>query len=185
MLRLANDSLGFIFSLLPHSVLYPLSLSHTTFTPILLRSAVFTNVPQTLSTTHLHYLTHNLNIQTRQTLFLWAARYGHHQVVNRLLLDERVDPAADDNYAIRYAAENGHLQVVNRLLQDERVDPAAQDNDAICCAARYGHLQVVNRLLLDDRVDPTAQDNFAICSALVYGHAEVMNRLTFAATRPK
>ena len=36
----------------------------------------------------------------------------HTEVVELLLGDERVDPAADDNYAIRWAAQNGRTEVV-------------------------------------------------------------------------
>jgi hypothetical protein len=55
----------------------------------------------------------------------WAARNGHLAIVERLLQDDRVDPSAEDNYAVRMAAENGHLAVVDRLLEDDRVDVAA------------------------------------------------------------
>jgi hypothetical protein len=48
-------------------------------------------------------------------------------VVQRLLQDPRVEPSADDNYAIQCASENGHIEVVKRLLQDRRVDPSADD----------------------------------------------------------
>jgi hypothetical protein len=78
---------------------------------------------------------------------------GHISVVERLLQDERIDPSANDNYAVQVAAQNGHLAVVERLLQDERVDPSADDNYAIRMAAFNGHLAVVDRLLEDDRVD--------------------------------
>jgi hypothetical protein len=82
-----------------------------------------------------------------------AAANGHLAVVERLLQDKRVDPSADDNYAVRLAAQRGHLAVVERLLQDERVDPSADDNYAVRWAAQNGHLAVVDRLLEDDRVD--------------------------------
>jgi hypothetical protein len=82
-----------------------------------------------------------------------AARDGHIAVVERLLQDERVDPSADNNYAVRLAARDGHIAVVERLLQDERVDPSAGDNYAVRWAAENGHLAVVERLLEDDRVD--------------------------------
>ena len=36
-------------------------------------------------------------------------------VVNRLLEDSRVDPNADDEFAIKIAAENGYLEVVKFL----------------------------------------------------------------------
>jgi hypothetical protein len=54
----------------------------------------------------------------------WLLQNGHLAVVERLLQDERVDPSADDNYAVRWAAQNGHLAVVDRLLEDDRVDAA-------------------------------------------------------------
>jgi len=75
-----------------------------------------------------------------------ACRNGDVKVVDRLLMDSRVDPSASDNYAIRWASGNGHLEVVDRLLMDSRVDPSAEDNQAIRLASNDGHLEVVNRL---------------------------------------
>jgi hypothetical protein len=75
--------------------------------------------------------------------------------VNRLLEDERVNPAAQDNQAILNTSFHGHLAVVNRLLEDERVDPAAGDNSAIKAASNMGRLAVVDRLLQDGRVTGT------------------------------
>jgi hypothetical protein len=49
---------------------------------------------------------------------------GHLAVVDRLLQDVRVDPSADNNYAVRIAAANCHLAIVDRLLDDDRVDVA-------------------------------------------------------------
>ncbi len=63
-------------------------------------------------------------------------------------VDARVDPAAADNYALRFAAQSGHNAAVDRLLQDERVDPAAKDNYAICVAAGKGHAAVVERSII-------------------------------------
>jgi hypothetical protein len=85
-----------------------------------------------------------------------ASLNGHLAVVDRLLQDERVDPAADDNNAIKSASRNGHLAVVDRLLQDERVDPAADDSEAIRWASRNGYSAIIKRLLQDERVDPTS-----------------------------
>ena len=52
---------------------------------------------------------------------LKASENGHLPVVERLLLDPRVDPADKNNYAIRLASGNGYLPVVERLLLDPRV----------------------------------------------------------------
>jgi hypothetical protein len=102
---------------------------------------------------------------------------GKLAVVNQLLQDERVDPAALDNAAIRVSSRNGHLAVVQLLLQDERVDPAAQNNYAIRLASQNGHSAVVELLLQDERVDPLAEDNAAIRLASQKGHSAVVERL--------
>ena len=41
-----------------------------------------------------------------------ASENGHTEVVRLLLTDPRVDPAAEDNCAIRYASRNGHTEVI-------------------------------------------------------------------------
>jgi hypothetical protein len=107
----------------------------------------------------------------------WAARKGHLAVIERLLQDERVDPSADNNYAVRLAAENGQLAIVDRLLQDQRVDPSADNNYAVRLAAENGHLAVVDRLLQDKRVDPSANANWAVRFAAEFGHLAVVDRL--------
>src|SRR5579863_176938 len=48
-----------------------------------------------------------------------------------LLGDNRVDPSANHNYAIRTASKNNQIELVKILLQDQRIDPGANDNDAI------------------------------------------------------
>ena len=50
------------------------------------------------------------------------------EVVKLLLTDKRVNPSANNNFAIRWASRNGHTKVVKLLLADERVDPSANDN---------------------------------------------------------
>ena len=59
-----------------------------------------------------------------------------------LLEDGRVDPSADDNYAIKGASQNGHVEVVKLLLEDGRADPSANDNYAIRKASKNGHAEV-------------------------------------------
>lgn len=106
-----------------------------------------------------------------------AALFGIIEVLEQLLQDKRVDPAAENNYAIRVAAREGHLAVVEWLLQDERVDPTADDNFAVRSAAEWGYLDVVDRLLRDKRVDPAAYNNDAVRWAARRGHFAVVDRL--------
>lgn len=50
----------------------------------------------------------------------------------RLLRDARVDPSANDNWAIKFALFNGQLAVVDQLLlTDTRVDPSIWDQYVI------------------------------------------------------
>jgi Ankyrin repeats (3 copies) len=110
-------------------------------------------------------------------LLTWAAENGHLTIVERLLLDERVDPSDWRNYAVRWAARNGHLAVVERLLLDPRVDPSANNSEAVRWTALNGHLAIVERLLLDSRVDPSDNDNEAVRLAALNGCLVVVERL--------
>jgi ankyrin repeat protein len=80
------------------------------------------------------------------------------------LKDSRIDPSAENNWAIRYAAAKGKLEVVKYLmsLKDSRIDPAANNNYAIQYAAARGHLEVVKYLmsLEDSRIDVEILRNY-------------------------
>ncbi len=82
-----------------------------------------------------------------------AVEIGNVDKVQLLLNDPRVDPTADDNWAIQSASRRGHTEVVRLLLADPRVDPAALGNYAIQLASHNGHLEVVRLLANDPRVD--------------------------------
>ena len=57
--------------------------------------------------------------------FEQAVKRGDSERIKSLLKDERVDPAAQDNYAIRRASRKGHTEVVKLLIQTKvtRGDP--------------------------------------------------------------
>ena len=86
------------------------------------------------------------------------ASMHYSEVLKILLEDPRVDPSANDNFALRLASAEGHTEVVRILLADERVDPSAKDNEALRWASSEGHTEVVNLLLADPRVDATELD---------------------------
>jgi len=108
---------------------------------------------------------------------LYATGVEHY--VKFLLSCSRVDPSADNNYAIRLASYNGHDKVVALLLADSsgRVDPSAKDNYAMIWASRNGHDKVVALLLFDPRVDASAENNEAIQAASVWGYDKVVTLL--------
>ena len=105
------------------------------------------------------------------------AEKGDSEVVELLLVDPRVDPSVDNNYAIWMASQKGHDKVVELLLANSRVDPSDGDNFAIRLASQYGRYKVVELLLADPRVDPSAEDNYAIRFASANGHDKIVELL--------
>lgn len=78
-----------------------------------------------------------------------AAADGHVAVVNVLLDDNRVDPAASNSEALQRATINGHIDVVRALLRDGRVDPTVNKRKYISKALKNGHSDVVCLLTTD------------------------------------
>jgi hypothetical protein len=68
-------------------------------------------------------------------------------VVKLLLADPRVDPAADDNFAIRWSSGLGHAEVVKLLLADPRVNYCNGISAALELASGAGHIEVVQQFL--------------------------------------
>jgi hypothetical protein len=112
-----------------------------------------------------------------QEAFYDACTENNAETVRALLAEPRVNPATQDNQAIRCTAFFGHAEVVRALLADHRVNPAARDNEAIRWAAFFDRAEVVRVLLADPRVNPAAQINEAIRRAANSGHAEVVRVL--------
>jgi hypothetical protein len=94
--------------------------------------------------------------------FWHACQCDYAEVVEDLLGDARVDPAARHSYALRVACRRGHAGVVRLLLADRRADPTALRDCAIRLASKRGHTDVVRCLLADGRADPAASCNYAI-----------------------
>jgi ankyrin repeat protein len=74
-------------------------------------------------------LTNEFGKATEDDLMNAVSRTDNVELVKKIL-KSGVDPAARDNYAIKWAADNGHTEIVKLLLGDSRVDPAAKDNYA-------------------------------------------------------
>ena len=114
---------------------------------------------------------------TMQEVFAKAVHEGNAEVVRAQLVDHRVDPASNDNAAIRRASALGHAEVVRALLADPRVDPAGINNGAVQWASQRGRAEVVRVLLADPRVDPAAGYNYAIRCASFGGNEAVVRAL--------
>lgn len=81
-----------------------------------------------------------------------AALRGCTDIVERILLDSRVDAGAHDNMAIGCAMLRGRIAVVQCLFNDVRVDPSANNNRLLRMMRERGQLNFVELLLSDPRV---------------------------------
>ena len=93
-----------------------------------------------------------------------------------------IDPAAQNNFAIKMAAPKGHLHMLKYFMEGVnarfKFDAAAENNYAIRNAALSGHVEVVKYLIEEvgtkHGIDPAARDNYAIVYAAYNGHLNVV-----------
>jgi len=100
------------------------------------------------------------------TPLMWAARYGHEEVVGLFLREKHIQSDWHDTYkgrtALSWAAENGHEGVVRLLLGPLLVNPARIDRwwgrgrTALSWAAENGHEGVARLLLSPLFVNPAS-----------------------------
>jgi ankyrin repeat protein len=118
--------------------------------------------------------------------FLEAVSSNDVETVGYYLDDPDIDPADENNQALRSASEEGHTQMVRLLLTDPRVHPMQEiesldDNDDVedplILASQYGHVDIVKVLLADERVDPGEYNNQALQNAIITGFTEVVELL--------
>ena len=91
------------------------------------------------------------------SLLQLAAQNGRIDIVKTLSRNEEMwmntlNPAADNNLALRNAVEGNNKKVVELLLKDKRVDPTDEDDCAMKTALRYGYTDIIMLLLKDDRI---------------------------------
>lgn len=101
----------------------------------------------------------------------------HLEIIQELLLDTRINPSCDNNFAIISASEKGYVDIVKILLSDSRIDPTIRKDAPIGFASRNGHTAVVELLLKDPRVNPGADRNYAIVYACENNHLEIVKLL--------
>ena len=98
-----------------------------------------------------------MNTEERIRQFFIEAVKGNNLDVVKFLL-QRVNPSADDNWAIRQSSKSGYVEMVKLLLADKRVDPSADNNFAIKIAFENGHAEIKKLLLSDERVNHPANN---------------------------
>ena len=132
---------------------------------------------------HLHHTQRHCT--WTQKLFEEACRNQKIHIFKICPITPKIDPAAEDNWAIRWASSAGHLEVLKYLVSLKKefpnIDPAANVNHAILWASSNGHLEVVKYLVsLKNEfpgIDPAANHNYAIRWASMNGNLEVVKYL--------
>ena len=87
-----------------------------------------------------------------QQAFIDACGFGYFDKVKSLLLNENVNPADNNNYAIRWASFYGYYNIVKLLSKDKRVNPADWNNCAIRWVSENGYFNILKLLLGNKRV---------------------------------
>lgn len=64
-------------------------------------------------------------------------------MVKILILDKRVDPSVDINYAIRSVSKKGYANIVSLLVLDKSVNPSDDNNYVIGMASYFGRDNIV------------------------------------------
>lgn len=106
-----------------------------------------------------------------------ACKFGHIDLVRRMLQDKRLAPERQNSACLRYAAESGHCDVLALLIADGRSACNALNNAAVCGASENGHAGAVRMLMTDPNVDPSARKNQCIVRASRNGHGSVVAAL--------
>lgn len=97
----------------------------------------------------------------------------HLEVMKLLLADPCVDPAANDNYAIRHAVVENNLPSLKLLLADNRVDPTSHGNYVFRHAVMQGYLGIVKLLLATPSFRKNTQMmNEAFQKIAIYGRLD-------------
>jgi hypothetical protein len=113
----------------------------------------------------------------KQNDFEIAISRNNIEAVKILLKDSEVNPAYNDNWAIREASIYGFLELLKLLVKDKRTNVADGRNWAVRTAAIGNHYEMLKYLLTLHNVDPTAVANQAIKEAYVEQHEKIVRLL--------
>jgi hypothetical protein len=95
-----------------------------------------------------------------------ASVEGHIHVINRLLLDSRIDHVVGYYQVYQVLIQKGDLDMIKCLVKEYKIELSGLNSFAIIVASRHGHLDVVDYLLKDEKIDPATSNNSAIRSGL-------------------
>ena len=101
----------------------------------------------------------DINPDEKYNVFLTACQNGYDISVAKMLLEEKIDPSAKNNIAIRIASAHNRIKIVKMLLEDDRVDPGVKNNETIRLTIKYGYIDIAEILLKDSRINLSNRDD--------------------------
>ncbi|KAJ3307990.1 hypothetical protein HDV04_002201 [Boothiomyces sp. JEL0838] len=102
---------------------------------------------------------------------------GYVSVVEKLLGDKRVNPAANGNQALIGAIKNGHDRVVDMLLGDYRVDIKKQEGTIFKTCCEFNRIGILFKLMEDRRFNPERVVSDGILAATMRGNLEIVDAI--------
>lgn len=121
-----------------------------------------------------------------QTPLLWAAKFGHKDVVRLILAKEDVDIDTKNEWGrtpFSWAAHNGHNEIIEMLLATGKVELNSRDGlgrTPLCRAARNGQESIVAQLLQIEQIEADSVDSLGrtpLSVAAEGGHEAVVGCL--------
>ena len=137
---------------------------------------------------------HNRRREYDGTPLLWAVEDGYITVVDKLLVNHRIDPNSKDKAgraALSYAAENGQEAIVQYLITTGKAEVDSRDvvkrtprygctRTPLSYAAENGHAAIVQQLLATRKVKSDSRDRdkrTPLSYAAGNGHAAIVQQL--------
>ncbi|KAI8612452.1 ankyrin repeat-containing domain protein [Chytriomyces sp. MP71] len=109
---------------------------------------------------------------------MYAAEFGHADVMRLLLDDARVDPSEDGWNAFGLACGSDAPDCVDHLLKHSRCNiPLQTLHEGLVYACSFGAVNVVQWLLRQSTVDPGWNDNTAVLACVENGKVEPLRIL--------
>ena len=82
-----------------------------------------------------------------------------------LLETGKTDPAADNDYCLRWSSTKGYTEIVRLLIETGRVQLNACNNTPLKWASRNGHVDIVRMLLAHSLSDNNDDNNYSASSS--------------------
>jgi ankyrin repeat protein len=116
---------------------------------------------------------------TKQDEFKKAVINNDISLVEILLKDKDIDPAYDNNSAMRIVSREGHFDIAKLLIADGRVEFTNYPycHSVLEALSFKGHFNIVELLLNETDTNPSDYNNIALTNAANYGHLKIVQLL--------